>query len=460
MTSHVGAYREKFTPSYSIMANSASDTPCGLEKPKMKVIPPVIKIKSRRHSLTCSAPLCQSSVACRFFKEDDSEPFQLVSSDSNQCNFTVTGEELLKNMNVMMEDLYFSCDYKDTITSAVSNRSDSLKVIKREVKADIYIHTSEIFHKGSVMVKCEGDRRGRGVCIFYKNKISFQSATYNHHGKACVISVFGLALLNQRSEENPTEVSLSCEIELITKTGKWTSRHSNMVTVKIQGNLGKPELAVTPYVTLKENQINLICELPRTFFNVKCNFYRGNNTNPFVSAKTDSDICERSVIGHELLESGATGMETTVQLRCDYTVTQSPETHSQYSEYMSIRVMDIRKPEISFTDKSNTIIVCKAPPNVTKVHFYLYQEGKEDPVATVEGQENQTSAVFQLNKDNDSTLARHWCQYEYKDVNSTWSDSIGPESGLDSALITMGLIIGLFFISMGTLHLYAFYNQQ
>ncbi|KAG2469457.1 DOCK5 protein, partial [Polypterus senegalus] len=228
----------------------------------------------------------------------------------------------------------------------------------------------------------------------------------------------------QRSEENPTEVSLSCEIELITKTGKWTSEHSNMVTVRIQGNLGKPALSVTSDITGKEEAVTLTCELPQTFHEAHCHFYRDDDSHPFKSKSSEDNNCELSVDGHELLGGRATGMETEVQLRCDYTLNMSPEIHSQYSENRSVRVLVNQKPEVH-VQESKMSVLCKAPSNVTDVLFHLYQERKEESIESKMAEKNQSFVIFEIERHEGEISMRYWCQYEYKGVKSPKSDLIG-----------------------------------
>ncbi|XP_039598805.1 uncharacterized protein LOC120520707, partial [Polypterus senegalus] len=306
-----------------MMSNVKGNT-CELQKAQMVIMPNVIEMMSREHTISCSAPQCLSGVRCRFYRGAESEPFRSGSSDSNQCDFTASGGELLGDVDLKSEGyLQFSCDYENIINSETSGRSDNLKVIVKElVKAEIKRASTEDQKIESVMMRCEGDRLVKGFCHFYKNEALFRSETYA-----------------QVSVKNVTQVNLSCEIEVIRENDKWTSRSSMKVTVDVYGNLGKPALSVTSDITGKEEAVTLTCELPQTIHEAHCHFYRDDDSHPFKSKSSEDNKCELSVDGHELLGGRATGMETEIQLRCDYTLNMSPEIHSQYSKNRSVRVL-------------------------------------------------------------------------------------------------------------------------
>ncbi|XP_039625586.1 uncharacterized protein LOC120539518 isoform X3 [Polypterus senegalus] len=408
-----------------MMSNVKGNT-CELQKAQMVIMPNVIEMMSREHTISCSAPQCLSGVRCRFYRGAESEPFRSGSSDSNQCDFTASGGELLGDMDLKSQGyLQFSCDYENIINSETSGRSDNLKVIVKElVKAEVKRASTEDQKKESFMIRCEGDRPVKGFCHFYKNEALFRSDTYATGVKACVISVFKYQLLDQRSVKNVTQVNMSCEIEVIRENDKWTSRHSRKVTVDVYGNLGKPALSATSDITGKEEAVTLTCELPQTFHEAHCHFYRDDDSHPFKSKSSEDNKCELSVDGHELLGGRATGMETEVQLRCDYTLNMSPEIHSQYSENRSVRVLDIPKPEISFYDENKTSILCKAPDNVTEVLFSLYQEGEEEWPETKKAENNQNEFIFETSRQDGEKSPHYWCQYEYKGIKSPKSDVI------------------------------------
>ncbi|XP_051790808.1 uncharacterized protein LOC114650529 isoform X2 [Erpetoichthys calabaricus] len=419
-----------------MMSNVKGNT-CELQKAKMVIMPNVIEMMSREHTISCSAPQCLSGVRCHFYRGAESEPFRSVSSDSNLCNFTASGVELLGDVDLKSEGyLHFSCDYEDIIKSETSGRSDNMKVIVKElVKAEIKRASTEDQKNESVMIRCEGDRPVKGFCHFYKNEALFRSEAYATGVKACVISVFKYQLLDQRSEKSVTQVNVSCEIEVIRENDKRKSRRSRKVTVDVYGNLGKPALSATSDITGKEEAVTLTCELPQTFPEAHCHFYRDGDSHPFKSKSSEDNKCELSVNGHELLGGRATGMETEVQLRCDYTLNMSPEIHSQYSKDWSVRVLDIPKPEISFYDENKTSILCIAPDNVTEVLFSLYQEGTEEWPESKKAEKNHNFVIFETSRHDGEKSQGYWCQYEYEGIKSPKSDVIHTDER-GAAIIT------------------------
>ncbi|XP_039623929.1 uncharacterized protein LOC120538609 [Polypterus senegalus] len=220
---------------------------------------------------------------------------------------------------------------------------------------------------------------------------------------------------------------------------------------------GKPALSATSDITGKEEAVTLTCELPQTFLEAHCHFYRDDDSHPFKSKSSEDNKCELSVDGHELLGGRPTGMETEVQVRCDYTLNMSPEIHSQYSEYMSVRVLDIPKPEISFYDENKTSVLCIAPPCFTEVLFSLYQEGAEDWPESKKAEKNQNFVIFETSRHDGEKYQGYWCQYEYKGIKSPRSDLIHTDEGESlGALLIRGILAGLFFIIIASLHLYTY----
>ncbi|XP_039625590.1 uncharacterized protein LOC120539518 isoform X6 [Polypterus senegalus] len=441
-----------------MMSNVKGNT-CELQKAKMVIMPNVIEMMSREHTISCSAPQCLSGVRCRFYRGAELEPFRSGSSDSNQCDFTASGGELLGDMDLKSQGyLQFSCDYENIINSETSGRSDNLKVIVKElVKAEVKRSSTEDQKKEYFKLRCEGDRPVKGFCHFYKNETLFRSETYATGVKACVITVLKYQLLDQRSVKSVTQVNVSCEIEVIRENDKWTSRRSRKVTVDVYGNLGKPALSVTSDITGKEEAVTLTCELPQTFHEAHCHFYRDDDSHPFKSKSSEDNNCELSVDGHELLGGRATGMETEVQLRCDYTLNMSPEIHSQYSENRSVRVLVNQKPEVH-VQESKMSVLCKAPSNVTDVLFHLYQERKEESIESKMAEKNQSFVIFEIERHEGEISMRYWCQYEYKGVKSPKSDLIGAGEttcSVECTLVAKGIATGSFFIFVISLHLYA-----
>ncbi|XP_039625583.1 uncharacterized protein LOC120539517 isoform X1 [Polypterus senegalus] len=434
-------------------------TACELQKAQMVIMPNVIDMMSREHTISCSAPQCLSGVRCRVYRGAESEPFRSGSSDSNRCDFTARGEELLGDVDLKSEGyLHFSCDSENIISSETSGRSDNLKIIVKEhVKAEINIVTTEDQKNHFVTIKCVGDQPGKGLCHFYKNDTLFRSEAYHTDLRACVIMVFKYLLLDQRSVRNVTQVNVSCEIEVIRKNDKWKSRRSRKVTMKVNGNLGKPALSATSNITGKEAALTLTCEVPQTFPEAHCHFYRDDDSYPFKSKSSEDNKCELSVDRRELLGGRATGMETEVQLRCDYTLNMSPEIHSQYSKYRSVRVLDVPKPQIFFNEGNTTSVLCLASPNVTEVLFNLHQEGREERLQSKKAGKNQNFVTFETERHDGKKSHGYWCQYEYKGIKSPRSDlilTVGEEC-ID-ALLIRGTLAGLFFIIVASLHLYAY----
>ncbi|XP_051790887.1 uncharacterized protein LOC127529864 [Erpetoichthys calabaricus] len=203
----------------------------------MVFIPNVIEKMGNEHRISCSAPQCVYGVTCHFYREAESEPFRSMSSDSNQCDFSARGGELLGDVELKSEGiLHYSCDYESIINSATSERSDNLNVkVQQSVKAEVKVLTTEIQKTESIMIKCQGDQAVKGVCHFYKNEALFFSEAYITEGKACVITLFGYQLLDQRSIKSVTQVNVSCEIEVIGSDDKWISRRSRNLTLNING---------------------------------------------------------------------------------------------------------------------------------------------------------------------------------------------------------------------------------
>ncbi|XP_039625592.1 uncharacterized protein LOC120539519 [Polypterus senegalus] len=441
------------------MTSSVPGNICELKKAKMVFMPNVIENMIREHIVSCSAPQCVSGVTCHFYRGAESEPFKSVSSDSNQCDFTASGGELLGDVDLKLEgDLHFSCDYENIINSKTSGRSDNMKIIVKElVKAEIKTASIEDQKIEYVMIRCEGDQPVKGFCHFYMNEALFRSEAYATGGKACVLSVFKYQLLDQRSVKSVTQVNVSCEIEVIRENQKKTSRRSRKVTVDIYGNLGKPALTATSDITVKDAAVSLTCELPQIFPKAHCHFYRDDDLHPFKSKSSEDNKCELSVNGHELLRGRATGMETEVQVRCDYTLNMSPEIHSQYSKDRSIRVLDIPKPEISFYGENKTSVLCMAPDNVTEVLFSLYQEGTEEQPESKKAEKNQNFVIFETSRHDGEKSQDYWCQFEYKGIKSPISDQIHTDEGESlEALLIRGILAGLFFITVASLHLYTY----
>ncbi|XP_051780730.1 uncharacterized protein LOC127527117 [Erpetoichthys calabaricus] len=221
------------------------------------------------------------------------------------------------------------------------------------------------------------------------------------------------------------------------------------------GNLNRPVLSAKSHITGKA--ITLICELPQTFPEAHCHFYRDDDLHPIKSKSSEDNKCELSVNGHELLGSRATGMETEVQLRCDYTLNMRPEIHSQYSNYTSIIVLVNQKPEV-YVQENKISVLCKAPSNASEVLFHLYQERKEESIESKMAENNQNFVIFEIARHEGEISMRYWCQYEYKGVKSPKSDLIGAGEttcSVECTLLAKGIATGSFFIFVFSLHLYA-----
>ncbi|XP_039625593.1 uncharacterized protein LOC120539520 isoform X1 [Polypterus senegalus] len=292
------------------------------------------------------------------------------------------------------------------------------------VKAEVKILTTEIQKTESIMIKCQGDQAVKGFCYFYKNEALFFSEVYITEEKACVMTLFGYQLLDQRTIKSVTQVNVSCEIKVIGNDDKWTSRRSRKLTLNINENLNRPALSATSHITRKDAAITLTCELPQTFPEAHCHFYRDDDLHPFKSKSSEDNKCELSVNGHELLGGRTAGMETESQVRCDYTLNMSLEIHSQYSNYTSIIVLVNQKPEV-YIQESKMSVLCKAPFNVTDVLFHLYQEGKEESIESKMAEKNESFVIFEIERHEGEISMRYWCQYEYKGVKSPKSDLIG-----------------------------------
>ncbi|XP_039626127.1 uncharacterized protein LOC120539811 isoform X2 [Polypterus senegalus] len=317
-------------------------TGCQLQKAKMVFTPNVIEKMSNEHTISCLAPQCVYGVRCHFYKEAESEPFRSVSSDSHQCDFTARGDELLGDVELKSEGiLHYSCDYESIINSTTSERSDNHNVkVQQSVNAEVKLLTTEIQKTESIMIKCQGDQAVKGFCYFYKNEALFFSEVYITEERACVITLFGYQLLDQRTMKSVTQVNVSCEIKVIGNDDKWTSRRSRKLTLNINENLNRPALSATSHITRNDSTITLTCELPQTFPEAHCHFYRDDDLHPFKSKSSEDNKCELSVNGHELLGGRTAGMENEIQVRCDYTLNMSLEIHSQYSNYTSIIVLE------------------------------------------------------------------------------------------------------------------------
>ncbi|XP_051790818.1 uncharacterized protein LOC114643166 [Erpetoichthys calabaricus] len=392
-----------------------------------------------------------------------------MQPSTGQCMLVLNKEQILKGIKAERGDyLIFTCDYTNGFHR--SPRSKGVKLLVSEIgqikKPQISMRQSIFKTENDVLVQCLGTHFDRiEQCKFYNNWKSepFITQPYDDKQKLCIIKVNLRRLESRQSSENICVTWLSCDIDVIVNEKKITSPRSEMEKVEIEstGYLGMPQLNVTPAVFQSDETTEMTCNMPSFHDQAQCNYYKNNESKPFRTVAAKANRCLLSVSGKELLEDKVDTAKSELEICCDYMESKSSTTVSLFSNSVTVVVLMLPKPKISFQSKTKLFIHCDAPPSLRGTVFYLYQNGTEKPTATVSALETDHSVIFEIPRNGSRASLVYSCVYEYQGYRSAISDhKVFNEyedyqeefiSSVTLEFLIRVIIVGIYFFLMGLL---------
>ncbi|KAG7469302.1 hypothetical protein MATL_G00127510 [Megalops atlanticus] len=236
-------------------------------------------------SVSCIAPPTARAVSWRLYSDSQHDPLRNETQGGRRVRFTVTGTELLQGAT--RSRLYtiarVSCDYTETETLAVSQRSDSaaVKVYGQLTEPKLRATPAVMRESDSVQLRCEGPVSD-SPCNFYIGVKELTEAS-----SACQRSVTGVKLLKGQSPSTYTEVQIKC-LYTVNIGYDISSPYSGSVTVTLL-DLTKPNISVSTHHT--ETQIH--CEAPSPITGAV--FQLHNNRSVNASKEKQTGEGERTV---------------------------------------------------------------------------------------------------------------------------------------------------------------------
>ncbi|XP_066568635.1 uncharacterized protein LOC136758287 [Amia ocellicauda] len=175
---------------------------------------------------------------CHFYTDQSEVPFRSEKRRFKACLITVFGGELLeKRADQSRAEVFLSCAVELMMEgkNISSQRSEKIKIEVSDKfrRLQIHVDPARVTAEQKARIRCEADRGTR--CHFYINQdtVSFRSEPYRF--KVCVLSVSGRELLRERGRSPRAEVSVSCAVELETRSEAIISQRSEEISIKVEG---------------------------------------------------------------------------------------------------------------------------------------------------------------------------------------------------------------------------------
>ncbi|XP_066568672.1 uncharacterized protein LOC136758326 [Amia ocellicauda] len=265
---------------------------------------------------------------CHFYTDHSEVPFRSEKRRFKACLITVFGGELLeKRADQSRAEVFLSCAVELMMEgkNVSSQRSEKIKIgVSDEFRRlQIQVDPARVTAEQKARIRCEADRGTR--CHFYtdQSEVPFRSEPYIEKYKICVLSVSGRELLRERGRSPRAEMSVSCAVELETRSEAVISQRSEEISIEVEG-LVESEEPTTTCEALEEDQIYQSVMSNKGSL---CHFYTDGSQVPFRSVpfRTEYQHCHLSVSAEELLEERGSQLRTEVSVSCAVELTMDGE---------------------------------------------------------------------------------------------------------------------------------------
>ncbi|XP_066568632.1 uncharacterized protein LOC136758286 isoform X2 [Amia ocellicauda] len=197
---------------------------------------------------------------CHFYTDQSEVPFRSEKCRFKACLITVFGGELLeKRADQSRAEVLLSCAVELMMEgkNVSSQRSEKIKIEVSDKfrRLQIHVDPARVTAEQKARIRCEADRGTR--CHFYINQdtVSFRSEPYRL--KACVLSVSGRQLLRERGRSPSAEVSVSCAVELETRSEAIISQRSEEISIKVEGLVESEASTYVPETTVSTAAVSI-----------------------------------------------------------------------------------------------------------------------------------------------------------------------------------------------------------